>query len=266
MAYMIRLRDARLMNANSTFDIQLGSKVIVNVDGILEYGTVEHEIKSNDDESVNTIVRIANDNDIAQVASQTANEVEDKALVQKMVQKDDLKLKLVAVLRSFDNKKLLIMYTAEDRVDFRMLVRELASAFKMRIEMRQISEREEASFLGGCGVCGQQICCRRFLSQPKQTTIKMAKLQGQALTPNKINGICGKIMCCMQYEFDQYQDILDKMPAIGTTVVTPDGEGVVEYNDCLRELVAVKMGDVVQKYSLDDILVSKSDSVEVHDE
>ena len=148
------------------------------------------------------------------------------------------------------------MYTADDRVDFRQLVKDLAGVFRMRVEMRQISERDEAKFRGGCGMCGEMLCCRRFLNIPRQTSVKMAKTQGLSPTPNKTNGVCGKLMCCLQYEYSQYREALDKLPPIGSIVNTKDGKGEVAYLDLVRELVAVRLDNeshYINKYEPQDI-------------
>ncbi len=258
MAYLVlaRLNDSRIAKAVSESAVKKGDKVVLNCGGFLEFAEALSVGENVDSEVENSLVRVATAEDIAQNEQNMNMQPQDKITVLNFVKGNNLTLKLVSVLRSLDNKKLLIMYTAEERVDFRQLVRELANEFKMKIEMRQISEREEAYFLGGCGVCGQPICCRRFLNQPKQTSIKMAKTQSIALNPNKINGLCGKLMCCLQYENSQYQEILENMPKINAIVKTADGEGKVEYNDCLREMVAVRFeaGNVV-KYPLAEITV-----------
>lgn len=240
----VRLNDARVLPFSfENLDIKPNQNVIVNIDDILEFGIALHILKD-EETPVGEVERLADEKDIAHNEQNLSFREQDKAKVMERVALAGLEMKLVAVLRSFDNKKILIMYTADDRVDFRNLVRDLAGIFKMRVEMRQISERDEARFVGGCGICGQVVCCRRFLNQPKQTSIKMAKVQGQSLTPNKINGLCGKLMCCLQYEYSQYKEILDAMPVINSRVKTPKGEGVVAYNDCINELVAVRLDDV----------------------
>ncbi len=253
-----RLNSARIVEAKADFEVKRKDNVIVNLDGILEFALVE-KVEERECESENFAVRLASPADIEQNKKIRAFEPADKIQVLELVRKNELKLKLVAVIRSFDQKKLLVMYTADERVDFRVLVRELAGAFHMRIEMRQIGDREEASFVGGCGACGQPVCCRRFLPEPKQSTIKMAKVQGQALTPTRINGICGKLMCCLQYELDQYKDMLKDMPAVGSSVSTPEGEGTVEFNDCLRELVAVRIEKELKKFPLNEVKFDKKD-------
>ena len=270
MAYLIfaRLNDSRVIQVGSDIEVRKGDKIILDIDGILEFAEAERSTQSDSEIPAISLVRIATTADINQNARNADFQPQDKKTVLNFVTKYNLSLKLVSVLRSFDNKKLLVMYTASERVDFRQLVRDLATNFRMRIEMRQISEREEACFCGGCGACGQPICCRRFLSQPKQTTIKMAKVQGSALTPNKINGLCGKLMCCLQYEYNQYQEILATMPPIGSKVSTPSGEGLVEYNDCLRELVAIRLAgeDGVQKFSLADVKILEAKEESEDDE
>lgn len=257
-----RLNDSRTAEAICEIEVKKGDKVVLDIDEIQELAEVQFVLdKSNEEGEVTTrLVRLATEDDIAQNVRNMEKQPQDKKIVLQFVAKNNISLKLVAVLRSLDNKKLLVMYTAEERVDFRQLVRDLATEFKMRIEMRQISEREEAFFFGGCGVCGQPICCRRFLKQPMQTSIKMAKTQCTALNPNRINGLCGKLMCCLQYEYGQYQEILTKMPKIGLQVMTPEGEGKVEFNDCLNEQVAVRLAKegIIKKFPLENVVVLKT--------
>lgn len=260
----IRFNDARILPCICDFDVEPNSKVVVDCDGILEFGTALYKTKEEVENVINKVLRIATLQDIEQNKQVLSNIEEDKKKVSERVNIAKLEMKLVTVLRSFDSKKILIMYTADDRVDFRMLVRDLAGIFRMRVEMRQISERDEARYLGGCGICGQPICCRRFLIQPKQTSIKMAKVQGQSLTPTKINGACGKLMCCLQYEFAHYSEVLSKMPTICSKVVAPEkGEGVVAYNDVLSEMVAVRFPDqTILKYNLEDLQIISIAEVE----
>lgn len=259
MAYLVsaRLNDSRVTQAISEIAVQKGDKIVLDIDGINEFAQVQICTELTSEEVENKVLRMATAEDILQNERNMNMQPQDKKTVLNYVIKNNLTLKLVSILRSLDGKKLLIIYTADERVDFRQLVRELANEFKMKIEMRQITEREEAYFFGGCGACGQPICCRRFLNQPKQTTIKMAKTQCTALNPNRINGLCGKLMCCLQYEHEQYQELLAQMPAINSKVATKDGEGKVEFNDCLRGLVAVRFADEkgVKKYPLDEVTV-----------
>ena len=251
----VRLNDARLLPFASAISITKGQNVVVDIDGIAEFGTVEFK-KIGDTEIAGNVVRIATENDIAQNKRMLDFQADDKAKVREHLDKLGIEMKLVAVLRSFDGKKILVMYTADDRVDFRQLVKDLAGVFRMRVEMRQISERDEAKFRGGCGMCGEMLCCRRFLNIPRQTSVKMAKTQGLSPTPNKTNGVCGKLMCCLQYEYSQYREALDKLPPIGSIVNTKDGKGEVAYLDLVRELVAVRLDNeshYINKYEPQDI-------------
>lgn len=263
MAYIanIQLNDMRVLPFASEIELKKGDKVIVEVtDSALEFG-IFHSIEKEKQESIGKVLRIASENDIVENNRLLGFQKDDRQKVAEKVKANNIQLKLVVVLRSFDSKKILVMYTAEDRVDFRQLVRDLAGIFHMRVEMRQISERDEAKIRGGCGQCGQVLCCRRFLGCPRQTSIKMAKVQGIALTPNKVNGVCGKLMCCLQYEYSNYRDILDKMPTIGSIVETPNGKGEIVYLDLLRELVAVKLENenkTVEKFKKDDLKILTS--------
>lgn len=184
-------------------------------------------------------------------------EEEAVPLIEKSIEKFKLTMKITSIKYTFDGSKMLISYTSDDRVDFRELVRDLASMFRTRIELRQIGTRDEAKIHGGCGACGQELCCHRFLKDYPQVTIKMAKTQSLALNPNKINGVCGKLMCCLNYEFATYRDIQAKMPAIGTRVSSVDGEGEVVYQDLLKEKVTLKLtkedGFELQSYALSEL-------------
>ena len=262
--YVVRTNDVRLLSASCDFEIKRGQNVIVDVDGIMEWAFVLYPVNSADGESCK-IVRVATDNDKATNDRMLGFVEGDKIKVAERVKALGLQLKLVTVLRSFDSKKILVMYTADDRVDFRQLVKDLAGIFRMRVEMRQISERDETKFCGGCGQCGQELCCRRFLNIPRQTSIKMAKTQGLSLTPSRVNGVCGKLMCCLQYEYGQYREVIAKLPPIGSEVETPDGKGEVVYLDILHELIAVKLENAempVAKYSEDQIKVLKAGAID----
>lgn len=257
--YVIRTNDVRILTAKSDLELKRGQNVIVNIDGISEWATVLYSVDTCE-EDCSVIVRVATENDKETNARMLSFKESDREKVVKCVEALGLELKLVTVLRTFDGKKILIMYTADDRVDFRQLVKDLASIFRMRVEMRQISERDEAKYCGGCGMCGQELCCRRFLNIPRQTSIKMAKIQSLSLTPSRVNGACGKLMCCLQYEYSQYRDVVEKLPPIGSIVNTPDGKGTIIYLDILRELLAVKLDDenkMITKYPLEEITVLK---------
>ena len=153
----------------------------------------------------------------------------------------NLDMKLIDVEYTFDNNKVLFYFTADGRVDFRELVKDLAAVFKTRIELRQIGVRDESKMMGGIGVCGRVLCCNSYLGEFQPVSIKMAKEQGLSLNPTKISGTCGRLMCCLKYEQDAYEQIIKKMPKIGAIVETPEGQGVVMYVSLIKELLKVKM-------------------------
>lgn len=166
-------------------------------------------------------------------------------------------MNLIDVECTFDNNKLLFYFTAESRVDFRELVKDLAAVFRTRIELRQIGVRDEAKMLGGLGICGQPFCCSRFLGEFQPVSIKMAKEQGLSLNPTKISGTCGRLMCCLKYEQDSYEDLLKHTPKVGAIVKTADGKGIVEEVNLLTGKLRVKMD------KNDNVVVVKKDDIEV---
>ena len=177
------------------------------------------------------VLRLASPQDVAAVKANAAREQEAHDLCQKKIVEHKLQMKLVDVEFTFDNNKILFYFTAEGRVDFRDLVKDLASVFRTRIELRQIGVRDEAKILGGLGSCGRQFCCASFLGDFQPVSIKMAKEQGLSLNPTKISGTCGRLMCCLKYEQEAYEDLLANTPKYGAFVNTPEGRGnVVEVN------------------------------------
>lgn len=172
------------------------------------------------------------------------NKVKEKEALEVCLEKitgHQLEMKLIDVEYTFDNNKVIFYFTADGRVDFRELVKDLASIFKTRIELRQIGVRDESKMLGGIGTCGKSLCCSSWLGDFEPVSIKMAKEQSLSLNPTKISGICGRLFCCLKYEYDMYQEILDKLPGIGSIVLTPDGEGTVIETNVLLEKVKVKI-------------------------
>ena len=171
-------------------------------------------------------------------------------------------MKLVDVEYTFDNTKLLFYFTADGRIDFRDLVKDLAAIYKTRIELRQIGVRDEVKMLGGFGMCGRELCCCKHLSDLNPVSIKMAKEQGLSLNPTKISGVCGRLMCCLKHEQDVYEEKLSRLPNNGATVKTPDGIGIVEEVEVLKETIKVKIekeGNVQRKfYKLSDIEILKN--------
>ena len=203
------------------------------------------------------IIRIANEKDL-QISSENRNrEREAFSICQKKIAEHKLDMKLVSVEYSFDNSKAMFYFTANGRVDFRSLVKDLASVFKMRIELRQIGVRDEARMIGGLGPCGRQICCGAFLDEFQPVSIKMAKEQNLSLNPTKISGVCGRLMCCLKYEQEHYEQTRKIMPRVGREVITPDGAGVVSDLNIVKETVFVRIanGDAseIKEYPLEKI-------------
>lgn len=239
--------------------IKKGDKVVVDLDGSSEFGIVSFiKIQGKKGKSeFPKILRIATKEDIEKHEKQLKKEKDAYPTILQKIEKFKLDMKIVDVRYFFDGSKLLITYTSETRVDFRELVKELASSFKTRIELRQIGTRDEAKMCGICGVCGQELCCKRFLNDYKAVSIKMAKVQGISLNPTKVNGMCGKLLCCLQYEYQTYKEGAEKLPAIGTKIKTEKGTGTVVYQDILKQKVTLKFenDDVVENvdYSVDDL-------------
>lgn len=241
---------------------KVGEKLVVNTVNGLEVGVVvKANFTTNIDKlkQLQKVERRCNDHDLHTLKKheQRANSVFKDA--EKLIKDMNLDMKLLQVECAFEGNKLIFTYSAEERVDFRELLKEMASKFKARIELKQIGIRDEARLLGGLGPCGKEICCRKFLNDFDKVTLKYAKNQGLALNSNKLSGMCGRLMCCLSYENQMYVDLLNKMPKINSTVKTKDGTGVVVYNNLLKEKVTVKIAideDTTKliEYSLDELL------------
>jgi cell fate regulator YaaT (PSP1 superfamily) len=157
------------------------------------------------------------------------------------IKEHNLDMKLIDVEYTFDNNKILFYFTADGRIDFRELVKDLAAIFKTRIELRQIGVRDETKMMGGIGICGRVLCCKGFLCEFQPVSIKMAKEQGLSLNPSKISGCCGRLMCCLKYEHEAYEEVLKKMPKVGALVSTPEGQGIVIDTNLLKETAKIKL-------------------------
>ena len=208
-----------------------GSYVVVETARGVEYGQVITGVRQVDDELIASplkqVLRIATEGDARHAAENEAFEKEAYRICQHKIEEHKLDMKLVGVEQTFDNAKILFYFTANGRVDFRSLVKDLASVFHTRIELRQIGVRDESKMIGGLGICGQPFCCSRFLKDFQPVSIKMAKEQGLSLNPTKISGACGRLMCCLSYEENAYEYLNSIMPMVGSTVRTPDGLGTV---------------------------------------
>lgn len=217
------------------------------------------------------VIRIATLKDLKHAEENKKKEKEAFKICEEKIKKYKLDMHLTDVEYKFDNSKILFYFTADGRIDFRELVKDLASIFKTRIELRQIGVRDEVKRIGGNGVCGRELCCCSFLGDFETVSIKMAKEQNISLNPSKISGNCGRLMCCLKYEQEVYEDKLKRLPKIGSTVKTADGEGIVDSIETLKEIVKVKFKDednnyFYKKYPSADIKILKSASVENIDE
>lgn len=224
--------------------IKKGDHVIVETARGLEYGTVVSGIQELNDDKINQplkpVLRIASAYDERQQADNLEKEKSAFKICLEKIQKHGLKMKLVDTEYTFDNNKILFYFTADGRIDFRELVKDLASVFKTRIELRQIGVRDETKIMGGIGICGRPLCCHTFLSEFAPVSIKMAKEQNLSLNPTKISGVCGRLMCCLKNEEETYEELNRKLPNVGDHVTTPDGKrGDVHSVNVLRQLVKV---------------------------
>ena len=213
------------------YELKIGDNVIVETARGVECGEVAMERKEIAEEDIvqplKKLIRIATPDDLKKVAENAIKEKTAFDICVKKIAAHKLEMKLVNVEYTFDNSKILFYFTADGRVDFRELVKDLAGIFHTRIELRQIGVRDESKMIGGLGICGQPFCCSRFLKDFQPVSIKMAKEQGLSLNPTKISGACGRLMCCLAYEESAYEYLNSIMPMVGSTVRTPDGLGTV---------------------------------------
>ena len=254
-----------------------GDGVIVETARGVEYGTVVIPNREVEDEKIvqplKPVIRKATEKDELQVLKNKADGAEAIKLAREKIQKRNLTMKLVDVEYTFDRNKIIFYFTAENRIDFRELVKDLAAVFKNRIELRQIYERDDAKMRGALGPCGRPCCCACHLQEFEKVSIKMAKLQGLSLNPTKISGVCGRLMCCLKYENDYYEEAYAKMPEIGAKIHTIDGSGVVETVNILKQEVEAKIlledGSYdIRKYKLNDIQFKprKKKEIEIDDD
>jgi len=278
----VRFKKAGKIYYFDPVDIEINKDdfVIVETARGIEFGQVVVGPKQVSEEDIvnplKSVIRVATEGDKKQHTENKMKEKETLEICMEKVKNHNLDMNLVDVEYTFDNNKVIFYFTADGRVDFRELVKDLASVFKTRIELRQIGVRDEAKMLGGIGPCGRSLCCSTWLGDFEPVSIKMAKDQDLSLNPAKISGICGRLFCCLKYEHDAYMRILQKIPGIGSIVSTPDGEGVVIGINVLLELIRVKINDSdgpdgfndnndgIQTYSLHD--VTKIKEIETGDE
>ena len=242
-------------------DAKVGDKVIVEMQSGKEMGTVYEGVHLVEDEEIvpplRKVLRVATDKDFKKVEENRKKEVEALKICEKLVLQNNLEMKLVEAQYSFDGSRIVFFFTADGRVDFRELVKDLAAQFHTRIELRQIGVRDEAKMLGGIGICGQPYCCNRFLNEFQTVSIKMAKEQGLSLNPTKVSGSCGRLMCCLKYEQAAYEYLDTITPRVGSTVKTRDGvtANVIDANLITGNLI-VKPADsdsIPQKVHRSDV-------------
>ena len=238
------------------FEIKKGDHVIVETARGIEFGTVVGGIKQVADDEVvqplKPVLRVASERDVEQEADNKRREKEAYRICLEKIREHELDMKLIDAEYTFDNNKVLFYFTAEGRIDFRELVKDLASIFKTRIELRQIGVRDETKMMGGIGMCGRPLCCHAHLSDFMPVSIKMAKEQNLSLNPTKISGVCGRLMCCLNHEEETYENLNKNLPHVGDRVICPDGvQGEVNNVNVLRQLVKV--------------VVEKGDSKEIHE-
>ena len=254
-------------------EVAKGDKVIVDTAQGEEIAEVVVPNRMIDDEKVveplKKVLRLASARDLKHAEECRKKEKEAWELCNKKIKEHKLEMTLTDVEYKFDNSKILFYFTADGRVDFRDLVKDLASIYKTRIELRQIGVRDEVKRIGGNGVCGRELCCCSFLSDFETVSIKMAKEQNISLNPSKISGNCGRLMCCLKYEQEVYEEKLSRLPSVGSIVKTPDGNGEVDSVETLKEKIRVKLKDgegyFYKKYDVSDVVIIKSANREVVD-
>lgn len=247
-------------------DLKVGDIVVVDTVNGLELGRVmtvpkNKNVDKSEYEKYKSVIRVASQDDMDNYNKILGLEKEVKKNVQNLAKENNLDMKVVSVDINLDESKYLINFISENRVDFRELVKKLATIYKARIELRQIGSRDETKIVGGLGPCGRPCCCKLYLEDFEHSTIKMAKVQGLSLNPTKISGLCGRLMCCLVYENEHYYETYKDMPRINSEVITKDGKGIAIYNNILNKTVTVKFGtkeDSVQEikeYPLSELKV-----------
>ena len=249
--------------------------VIVETAKGVEFGTVvfgTKEIADNDiSHPLKPVIRKATEKDVKQMRDNEKKIPEALAFANEKIRESNLDMKLIGAEFSFDGKKLTFFFSSEKRVDFRELVKTIAGRFHTRIELRQVGIRDETKILGGIAPCGRTCCCASCMPDFRKVTIKMAKTQGLSLNPAKISGLCGRLMCCLEYENEHYSETFKRMPKVGSEVITPDGKATVVSNNMLKLIVKVKTANedgsfVYKDYPLDAIKVKKANKLEDADQ
>lgn len=255
-------------------EFEVGDGVIVETVRGVEFGKVALAVREVDESQLvsplKPVIRKATEKDFETAKRNLDKKGDAMKVAKEKIEKHKLNMKLIDCEFTFDNTKVIFYFTSETRVDFRELVKDLASHFRIRIELRQVGIRDEAKLLGGLGPCGRACCCSSCLGDFARVSIKMAKTQGLSLNPGKISGLCGRLMCCLQYENDYYSETYKLMPKINSEIKTPDGKAIVMSNDMLKKVVTAKItlqdGSVeIKQYPLDKIKAKHTLSVDDDD-
>ena len=258
----------------NNIEFEVGDGVIVETVRGVEFGKVALAVREIDESEIvsplKSVIRKATEKDFDTAKRNIEKKPEAMKIAKEKIEKHKLNMKLIDCEFTFDNTKVIFYFTADTRVDFRELVKDLASHFRIRIELRQVGIRDEAKLLGGLGPCGRACCCSSCLGDFARVSIKMAKTQGLSLNPGKISGLCGRLMCCLQYENDYYSETYKLMPKINSEIKTPDGKAIVMSNDMLKKVVTAKItlkdGSVeIKQYPLDKIKAKHTLSVDDDD-
>ena len=240
------------------YDLKIGDHVLVETVRGIEFGTVTIDAREYEEADVflpiKQIMRKATESDVEAHLENKKLEVEAVAKCEELVEKNKLDMQLLGCEYTFDRTKLIFYFTAEGRVDFRQLVKDLAYAFRLRIELRQIGVRDAAKMIGGLGPCGRVLCCTSFLGEFATVTIKMAKNQQLSLNPAKISGICGKLLCCLKYENETYVEAIRRLPDVGDKVLTSDGKGRVKSLNIVSESITIEYHDAIKKQHSSEII------------
>ena len=246
-------------NVFAISDIELApqTEVILRSDKGNFYGKIVREISEEANLEIHhTIVREVNEDDLQVIAKLEERSKQDKDKVRQLVIEQGLEMKIIDVAYNFDQMQLFISFTAENRVDFRLLLRELATTFRIRIELRQIGPRDAAKIHGGLGPCGRPLCCSEFVYEFPNVSIKMAKNQNLSLKQNKLNGLCGRLMCCLTYEDSFYKEAQQLFPDFGEFVTTSEGKGKVVGLNVLKNRVKIRFGEYSNDFELAEIEVN----------
>lgn len=247
-------------------NIEKENYVVVETARGVEFGTVVVGPKQVTEEEIvpplKKVIRIADEEDINKHQSNKEKAIDAFYICEEKIAEHGLEMKLIDVEYTFDNNKVIFYFTADGRVDFRELVKDLAAIFRTRIELRQIGVRDEAKMIGGLGPCGRVSCCATFLGEFEPVSIKMAKDQDLSLNPSKISGLCGRLMCCLKFENEVYEELIAKMPDVGTIVITPEGKGTVVEVFTIIQMVKVKVKleddtEDLLNYKVDEIIITK---------